>query len=235
MPKRRWIVALVTAGVVGLAAGAVAVAAPSVAAVACPQCYGLTGLGDGVFAEDPAGRRQMIEAASRRVAAFYGEQTTHPRVLICSTAACYRRIGGGGEKGRALRTGALLLAPAGANETIAAHELSHLEFHERLGSARDRVPHWFDEGLAVLVADDARYLRPAGATDRCRLPYEQAVTVVDKPWGSAGTGAVDHGYLQAACVVSRWAGEHGGPAGVLRVIADLRAGKDFAALVAPAR
>lgn len=224
------------AGVVGLAAGAVAVAAPSVAAVACPQCYGLSSLGDGVYAErDTDGHRQMIEAANRRVAAFYGSQTTHPRMLICSTDACYRRIGGGTEKGRALRADALLLAPAGANETIAAHELSHVEFHQRLGPARDRVPPWFNEGLAVLVSEDARYLKPAGGGDRCRLPYEQAVTVVDTPWGTGRPGAVDHRYLQAACVVSRWVGEQGGSAAVLRVIARLRAGKKFAALVAPAR
>ncbi|MEV6348454.1 hypothetical protein [Actinoplanes sp. NPDC051851] len=86
--------------------GTVAVAAPAVAASACPACYGLSGLGDGVYAEqaDPA-YPPMIAAAQERIAAFYGGRENRPRVLICATGACYRRIGEGGEKGQALTSG----------------------------------------------------------------------------------------------------------------------------------
>jgi hypothetical protein len=222
MPKRRWLVAVAVAVLLGACAGAVAVAAPSVAAVACPRCYGLSALGDGVYAErdDPRYLR-IVGAAEQRIAAFYGGREAHARVLVCATDACYRRIGGGAEKGRALSTKALLLSPAGTDEVIAAHELAHLELHQRLGAARSKVPRWFDEGLAVLVSDDPRYLRSGG--DRCRLPYEQALTVTRVDWAQATAGGTDHGYLQAACVVSRWVGEHD----VRALIAGLRAGQDF--------
>ncbi|GAA2915564.1 hypothetical protein Acy02nite_84900 [Actinoplanes cyaneus] len=222
MPKRRWIVALAVAVLLGAGAGTVAVAAPSVAAVACPWCYGLTGLGGGVYAErDDDSYRTMADAAGQRVERFYGGRQAHARVLICTTDACYRRIGGGGEKGRALRNRALLLSPAGATETIAAHEFAHLELHERLGDARGKVPHWFDEGLAVVVSDDPRYLR--SGSDRCLVPYDEALTVTRVDWAAAAAGGTDRGYLLAGCVVSRWVAAHD----VHKMVADLRDGMPF--------
>ena len=170
-----------------------------------------------------------------RITRFYGTRMSHPRVLICAAPACYRRLGGGGEKGQAIRNWSLMLSPVGANETIATHELSHVEFHERLGSARGKVPHWFDEGLAVLISDDSRYLKPSSEGDRCRLPYEQASPIVDSDWRAMTAGGVDRPYLHAACVVSRWTSAHGGPAAVLDLIARLRDGADFQTTVAVPR
>jgi hypothetical protein len=130
-----------------------------------------------------------------------------------------------------LRDWSLMLSPAGANETIATHELSHGEFHRRLGSARSKVPQWFDEGLAVLVSEDGRYLAPGA--DRCRLPYEQALPVTTADWWSLAADGDDRAYLQAGCVVSRWAAAHGGSAGVLDLIERLGDGAAFADLVQP--
>ncbi|UQU62375.1 hypothetical protein COUCH_25480 [Couchioplanes caeruleus] len=232
MGRRRWIVVAAVVALLGAGAGAVSYAVPGLAATACPGCYGLHDLGDHVYADTADPRlRDVVAAADRRIAAFYGERRSDPRVLICTTDDCYRRIGGGGEKGRALRDWSLMLSPAGANETIATHELSHNEFHERLGPARSKVPQWFDEGLAVLVSDDGRYLGPG--PDRCTLPYEQALPVTTADWWSAAGGGDDRAYLQAACVVSRWTGRHGGSAGVLDLISRLRDGDGFTALVRP--
>ena len=218
--------------VLGVGAGAVVRAVPGLAATACPGCYGLSDLGDHVYADtDDPRLRDLIGAADRRIAAFYGERRSRPRVLICTTAECYRRIGGGGEKGRALRDWSLMLAPAGANETIATHELSHGEFHHRLGAARSKVPQWFDEGLAVLVSEDARYLAPG--PERCKLPYEQALPVTTGDWWSLAADGDDRAYLQAGCVVSRWAAAHGGATGVLDLLTRLRDGAAFADLVQP--
>ncbi|WP_430787317.1 hypothetical protein [Actinoplanes sp. G11-F43] len=226
MPKRRWIVTGVVAGLLGLVIGGTVFAAPAIAAMACPQCYGLGSRGDGVYSDrdDPA-HRTMVAAAERRVAAFYGERTSDARVLICSTAECYRGIGGGGEKGRAFGRWALMLSPDGADETIASHELAHIEMHKRLGSSYDRVPRWFDEGLAVVISDDERYLKPAGEPDRCRVPYEEAAPVTEVDWATATAGGSDRGYLLAACVVSRWLTENGGAPAVLTAIEDLREGR----------
>ena len=52
--------------------------------------------------------------------------------------------------------------PDGATRTILAHELAHAELHQRVGSGRrffsQAVPTWFDEGLAVYISQDTRYL-----------------------------------------------------------------------------
>ena len=229
MRRRRWI-AFAVVGVLAVGGAVAAASVPGLAATACPQCYGLRSLHNGLYADrDDAAYRVLIDDADRRIAAFYGSRLSDPRVLICSTASCYRRLGGGGERGRALRDWSLMLSPGGANVTIATHELSHVEFHQRLGSARSKVPQWFDEGLAVLVSDDARYLQPGPAGDRCKLPYDEARTVVDEDWHAAAADGVDRPYLKAGCVVSRWVGAHGGPAAVVDLIAELRAGQAWPA------
>jgi hypothetical protein len=227
--RRRWItLAVVTVLAIGVAVTAAAV--PGLAATACPRCYGLNSLHNGLYADrDDTAYRAMIDDADRRIASFYGSRLSSPRVLICSTTTCYHRLGGGGEKGRALRNWSLMLSPAGINATIATHELSHVEFHQRLGSARSKVPQWFDEGLAVLVSDDARYLQPASSQDRCKLPYEEARPVIDEDWRTATADGDDRPYLQAGCVVSRWASANGGPGAVVDLIAKLRAGGSWPA------
>lgn len=211
--------------VVLLAGGIAAAVVPGLGATACPRCYGLRSLHSGLYADrDDASYRTLVDDADRRIAAFYGSRVSDPRVLICSTKSCYDRLGGGGEKGRALRNWSFMLSPAGINPTIATHELSHVEFHQRLGSARGKVPQWFDEGLAVLVSEDPRYLRPASNADRCELPYAEARPVIDENWRTAAADGMDRPYLQAACVVSRWVTANGGPKAVLDLIATLRAG-----------
>jgi hypothetical protein len=138
--RRRWItIAVVTVLAIGGVVTAAAV--PGLAATACPRCYGLASLHNGLYADrGDAAYRALIDDADRRIASFYGSRLSSLRVLICSTTSCYHRLGGGGEKGRALRNWSLMLSPAGINATIATHELSHVEFHQRLGSARSEVP-----------------------------------------------------------------------------------------------
>ncbi|GIE30896.1 hypothetical protein Ait01nite_039410 [Actinoplanes italicus] len=232
MRGRRWIIAGVAAGLLGLAIGATALAAPSIAAIACPQCYGLSDLGGGIYAEQDDDRfREIVAAADRRIGGFYGERTSDARVLICATKDCYSGIGGGGEKGRAFGRWALMLSPDGANETIATHELAHLELHKRLGSAYDTVPDWFDEGLAVLISEDVRYLKPATESDRCLVPHAEAARITGADWDTAGPPGDDRKYLLAGCVVSRWVSEHGGPSAVHTLISELREGKPFSEIV----
>jgi hypothetical protein len=92
---------------------------------------------------------------------------------------------------------------------------------------------WFDEGLAVLVAEDARYLLPASGGDRCMLPHADALAVTSGDFRQHSAGGNDAPYRSAACVVSRWADGHGGPAGVRELITRLAAGERFGDLVTP--
>ncbi|WP_218061787.1 hypothetical protein [Planobispora rosea] len=235
--RRRW--AWLLAGLGGLLVAAVAVVAvafPSVVAVTCPGCYGLEEVAPGLYAEPdlpPDRRRQVIEimeAAGRRVRDFYGGRGSAPRVLVCATDDCYRRIGGGGERGIAILNRAVMLSPRGIHPVIAAHELSHVELDSRLGTAG--VPKWFDEGLAVVVSGDPRYLAPETAPDRCLA--EPGVVLPGIP-GERPRAATDgeRFYARSACRVSRWMSAAGGPAAVHRLIGRLAGGEDFAAVFPP--
>ncbi|MFI6902568.1 hypothetical protein ACIBKY_15025 [Nonomuraea sp. NPDC050394] len=216
------IIAVVT--VLVLAVGGVAWAYPSVAATACPGCYGLSSAGDDVHVEEgvPAGPVLATVAAARRlVGDFYGGRVSTPRVLACGTASCYAGIGGGKEKGVAVLNRAVMLSPGGLDPVIASHEMAHVELHARLSG---EVPQWFDEGLAVVVSGDPRYLGPTG--DRCLVEPSGALPVTLAEWLRAAS-ADRQTYAKAACRVSRWLAAHGGRDGVLRLIGRLNAGEPF--------
>lgn len=185
----------------------VAVAFPAVAATTCPGCYGLDRVRSGLHVDPGASaeqRAQVTEAVdegTRRVTAFFGDLRGHPEFLACLTDGCYSRIGGGGERGIAVLNRAVMLSPRGVDPVIAAHELTHVELHTRLGQRS--VPQWFDEGLAVLVSDDPRYLRPAGEGDRCLVTPTGPLPETLDGWLHAASADAQV-YAQAACAVSRW-------------------------------
>jgi len=204
----------------------VGVAFPAVDATACPGCYGLERVRKGLHVEpglDAAQRAQMAavaDAAERRVEAYFGGLRSDPDFLACATDECYARIGGGRERGVAVLNRAVMLSPRGLDPVIATHEFTHVELHARLG--RGSVPQWFDEGLAVLVSDDPRYLRPTGEGDRCLVEPAGPLPETLGDWlGAASADA--QVYAQAACAVSRWTARND----VHVLIADLAAGGSF--------
>ncbi|TDD15671.1 hypothetical protein [Nonomuraea diastatica] len=230
--RKRWarVLAAAAALVLAVVAG-VALAYPSMAATTCPGCYGLTKLEEGVYTEpglEDAERsrvKQVAEQARRRVAAFYGTPVSAPDLLVCLTEDCYARIGGGKERGVAVLNRSVMLSPRGVNTVIASHEMAHVELHARLSSGAD-VPQWFDEGLAVVVSDDARYLSPASAGDRCLIEPIEPLPVTLDEWlavarHDAGT------YAKSACQVSRWLRDNGGRAALATLIERLNAGEPF--------
>ncbi|MDA0638552.1 hypothetical protein OUY22_34530 [Nonomuraea sp. MCN248] len=229
-----WIAGTVTAVLLSAAVVLIALAFPSVAATICPGCYGLERLGPGVYVEPrlaPAQRRhvaEVVEQADQRVRDFFGGRASAPDILVCLSDDCYRRIGGG-ERGVAVLNRSVMLSPRGVDPVIASHELTHVELHARLDGAD--VPQWFNEGLAVLVSDDPRYLAPAG--DRCLLDSRRALPATLGDWLRAGSA--DHRiYAEAACQVSRWAEANGGEQAVPALIERLSAGQAFPDLRTPA-
>jgi hypothetical protein len=177
----------------------------------------------------PEQRRQVVDmmaAARQRVSDYLGATRSRPRVLVCLSADCYQRIGGGGEKGQALRDRALALSPDGADVVIASHELTHAELYRRLGGRYDEVPRWFHEGIAVLVSDDPRYLTAQPPGERCPIDYDRALAAV-----RAGAPPSTDFYRDSACVVDRWTAAHGGAEGVLDLVRRLQAGESFGSVV----
>ncbi|GAA2284442.1 hypothetical protein GCM10010149_32380 [Nonomuraea roseoviolacea subsp. roseoviolacea] len=222
---------------VAAVAGVVA-AYPSVAATTCPGCYGLTELEPGVYAEKSLSGEQRqrihrtVAAARDRIEGFYGTPVSSPRLLVCVTDACYARIGGKKERGIAILNRSVMLSPRGLDTVIASHEMSHVELHARLAGGVE-VPQWFDEGLAVVVSDDPRYLRPEAAGDRCTTPPTGPLPVTLEQWlAAAGKDATT--YAKSACQVHRWLRSHDDRQGLLTLIERLNAGGSFASEVSTA-
>ncbi len=230
---------LLTAGAFVLALPIVLMmVSPPLAAAACPQCYGLAAIGENIYAErspsaeDAARALMVIHQARERLEQFYEEVNANPRILVCFSEDCYQSIGGGGSSGMAILDIVLFLSPKGVNPVIAAHELSHIELHRRLGALKTfqrSVPQWFDEGLAVLISDDLRYLAPPAAQERCLvdssepLPRDRASWIIH-----AGAERL---YAKAGCRVWKWTQMSGGPKSIEGLVDRLSHGAEFEKLV----
>jgi len=122
------------------------------------------------------------------------------------------------------------LSPRGQSETIIAHELSHVQVREKIGTIDQLLgyfPAWFDEGLAVLVSDDRRYFNPGEtAAERC-LPTPDAELPSNPISWNVMAGKAPWIYAKAACRVMHWMEANGGKEGVLAAIANVSAGKRF--------
>ncbi len=222
--------------VVGLVA-AVATTWPALAAVVCPSCYGFDRLNDRLLvdAEMPADQRQAllssIDQAQVSVAAFFGSLDRRPTILACATDHCDKRIGGRGARAitYSFPGGSVLrLSPRGLDRTIVAHEFTHVQVHAKVGvlnQMQGAVPAWFDEGLAVLVSDDARYLNPgASAVVRCMRTTTDVLPVSPFQWGPLA-GKSPMIYADAACRVLHWMEANGGKAGLLAALDDVARGR----------
>ncbi|MFF3438591.1 hypothetical protein [Streptosporangium sp. NPDC002721] len=233
--KRRWIAVAAVAVLLCAATAFTVLAFPSLAATTCPGCYGLERLRPGLYAEPGLSRSRrehvvaVVERADERVRAFFGGRESSPDILVCLSEDCYRRIGGGRERGVAVLNRSVMLSPRGVDPVIASHELTHVELHARLDGAE--VPQWFDEGLAVLVSDDPRYLAPAG--DRCLADSREPLPATLGEWLRAAS-ADPRLYAKAACRVSRRAGTGGGEEALRTIVDRLSAGEAFSRVWASA-
>ena len=236
--RRAAIVGAATAALALLGTTATVVAFPFGVAAACPGCYGLERFSGNTFIERSASPQQrarvaaVLEQARNRVAGFYGDLQTQPRILVCVSDGCYQKIRYVGSRGNAFGDLALELSPRGIDPVTAAHELSHMELHHRIGLIRyflGAIPSWFDEGLAVVVSDDPRYLRPAGGADRCKVRSDEALPTGIMEWAHAiGPDDRNQLYAKAACRVADWIKTKGGAKAVLRLVARVSGGTPFA-------
>ena len=108
-------------------------------------------------AQQRAALQRQIELGRARVEAFYGSITTAPYFVACVTAQCAARFGSYGEPATAFGDMAIRLSLNDRLTRLVAHEWSHAELYRRAGGWRHigKIPRWFDEGVAVVVADEA--------------------------------------------------------------------------------
>ncbi len=208
---------------------------PVMAAYACPSCYGLERAESSLYVEAamPAAERQKLQegilSAEAKTAQFYGSYSGHPTLLACMTEVCDHKLGGRGARATTYPTlgdGVIRVAPLGLNETILSHEFSHVELHSRIGIAqwlRGAVPAWFDEGVAVIVSEDARYLKEGVGAQKCKEQPAGALPETPPQW-AALAGRTPGLYAHAACAVLLWLEANGGRPGLLAALAQVGQG-----------
>ncbi|HEY1772723.1 MAG TPA: hypothetical protein VGH91_05980 [Gammaproteobacteria bacterium] len=223
-----------------VAAGSAYLMARPVAAAACPRCFGLTDSGDGLYLQSGMSDVQRTRAqaavsdALTRAAVFYGPLQHRPRMLLCADDACYRRIGGAPGSGvGSLGSVALEISPQGTNPVYIAAGLSRTELQGRVGFWKfetGAVPTWFDEGVAVVVADDPAYILPPGHGDRCKAGSFPDMPATPTEWQEELQQEGDVLYAQSACKTNMWIIENGGPKAVTGLLDKLAQGQDFSKL-----
>ena len=160
-----------------------------------PRLSGLDEVSPNLYVEPSmsAAQRQAlqheIELGRVAVEAFWGGITTIPYFVACVTADCDVRFGSYGQRAAAYGDIAIRLSPRGMTASLIAHEWSHAELYRRSGGwwhAR-RIPRWFDEGVAVVLANEPRHSEENWAeVRRLALPTPSLASLVTfGEWGAA--------------------------------------------------
>lgn len=216
----------------------VATRAYSMSAYVCPRCFGFENIAGNVWVDPHLSAADRIEflqnlsVAQWRVASVYGKLESDPVVLVCARRDCDRSFS---NTMQAVNSGwqVVNVGSRGRSATVLTHELAHAELQKRAGLRAylsRAYPAWFDEGLAVLISRDERFLETAGfGPPRCKV--ERGATDQNLPeravdWiTAAGNSAFVYG--TAACRVAHWY-TASGRNGLLAMIDELREGEPFA-------
>ncbi|TCS62133.1 hypothetical protein [Varunaivibrio sulfuroxidans] len=227
-------------GVIGvvcaLCLGGAVSAFPAVTAYLCPSCYGLSHLGRGLYVEDTSRAQKdlllaAVSTAEEKVGSFYGAFHHRPTLLVCFTDNCDRRLGGRGARAMTYGAAFVYISPRGLNGTILAHEFAHIELNRRIGfwaMLTNAVPAWFNEGLAVLISGDERYLpRSKSGGEGCGGKRFFDLPANTREWRRQAGKPGGSMYAEAFCDVSLWIRRHGGKEGVRATLSDIRNGGVF--------
>jgi len=178
----------------------------------------------------PESQRQILLSlladAKERVATLYGEYTANPVIIAGHTVEVMKAYGGNSynRAGRASFTPIatfVILGPNGIRSMdVLSHELAHAEFSARIGYwNRDKIPNWFDEGLAVHFDD-----RYSEAEWQTRTDNGRTAPDLDQ------MGVIKHddrlGYVTAKHEVQRWL-DAVGQEGFWALLQSIRSGDEF--------
>lgn len=214
-----------------------------------PQTSGMAQDGAGLYVEaslSPEERRTLrheIELGRTRVGQFLGEVKTNPYFVACASASCAARFGSYGERAAAFGETAIRLSPNGWSAALVAHEWVHAEVYHRVGGfwRIDAIPRWFDEGVAVVAANEPRHSeqnwqeilrrglkKPTLSALKTRSDWVRAL----HQYGETGVNDPDNlrvVYSTAGHAVRIWM-RCAGPKGVALLLDAVRAGEDFEAV-----
>ena len=113
---------------------------------------------------------QTVKHSKLEIKNFFGGMKSTPKIYACSTKKCFKRFGGVSAVAKTINDHTVLLSYKGLNKTTVIHELAHAEINTRLGKAHwNKVPMWFDEGIAALVSKDPQYAKPVPTMSLSKL------------------------------------------------------------------
>lgn len=219
-----------------LSAGITVWMARPVAAAICPSCFGFEHLQGQIFVQhgmtdkDKSKATYLLIDAENRIKDFYGSVKYNPRVLVCVTSRCIRRLGGGGADMGSIGPYVMLLSLQNVSVIDVSRLLALIEIQGRIGVRHmlmGSVPAWFEEGVAVLVSDDPQFIAsPRGNRDRCLADPSDQLPVQMSDWNREAQE--DSGlYASSACRVYRWMLARGGSLAVTRLLAEIANGESF--------
>ncbi len=176
---------------------------------------------------DLSHRREALQAihyARDRVQQHFGAVRSSPAWIVCVTESCYANAAGNGYRATTWGNFLIVISPSALNGHFFAHELSHAELGTRLTrSAQARIPAWFDEGLAVLVSNDPRYVSKSGGE---ALASESELPVLYSDFKREIGVNYQKAYRAAYAKVAAWH-LRSGPQGIQQLIDRMNAGAEF--------
>ncbi|MEE9326144.1 MAG: hypothetical protein V3U71_02535 [Cocleimonas sp.] len=181
---------------------------------------GMTCIAPNIYVDPAMSKQQQneflltVKKSKVEITKFFGGMKSRPDIYACTTASCFSKFGGVPAKAKAFDDNKVLLSSRALNKTTLSHELAHVEFHKRLGTPHlwNKIPMWFDEGLAVLACKDSKYSKPV-----TKIPLDNLVSQgqwinaiqENKPAYNVARQAVDSWYREV--------GYHGLQAMIIRM------------------
>lgn len=192
--------------------------------------HGMTCIAPNIYVDPAMSKQQQkeflqtVKQSRVEISQFFGGMKSKPDIYACTTKSCFSKFGGVPAKAKAIDDNKVLLSSRALNKTTLSHELAHVEFHKRLGTPHlwNKIPMWFDEGLAVLACKDPKYSEPVPKIPLDKLvSQEQWINAIQarKPAYNVARQAVENWY--------RGAGAHGLEAMIVRMRSGKKSGKKF--------
>ena len=197
----------------------------------CPDCYGFKKIDDYTFAEkdinaDDINKIKTISAAgSEQVRKYFPDFKQNARIIVCTNLQCDTKIGlANGARALTYGDNFILFSSRGLNNTIFAHEFTHVAIHNLILKYKKSIflfPAWFDEGMAVIVSKDERYLHiDKSGEDACKNKDIKNLPVTNMEWGDA-MGQNGDIYARAGCRVALWVAKTGGEKAIYQNILNI--------------
>ncbi len=171
-----------------------------------------------------------VKHSQQEIAHFFGGMQSSPSIYACTTKACFEQFGGVAARAKSIDDKRVLLSSRGLDKTTLTHELAHVELHNRLGSPAlwNKLPMWFDEGLAVMVCKDHRYAKAISSSSA----HMALNTLVSQDQWVAAVRNKKPAYNVARHAVSDWYNEVGAH-GLQAMIESMHRGEAFSLQSSP--